>query len=301
MSQIVYYLIIIPLSLLPFWILQRISDVLYYLIYYLIGFRKKVVYQNLNKSFPDKSPDEIKKITQKFYRHFCDLIVESVKLFSISKEELIKRCKFTNPELLDRFYDQGQSIIIVAGHYNNWENFAKSCNLQMKHQAVGIYTPLTNKFFEKKFSESRELFGVVLLPKRQVKEYFSENKDLLKAVAFGADQSPSGRTKRVYWTTFLNQETAVMFGTEKYAREYNYPVIFAGIKKIKRGSYEVWFELLEENPADSPNGAITEKHTRLLEKQILAQPEYYLWTHKRWKRKRGDFEEDDTNQVGSKK
>jgi KDO2-lipid IV(A) lauroyltransferase len=273
---------------------------LYYKIYYLIGFRKKVVYQNLNNSFPDKSPAEIKQIAKKFYRHLCDLIVESVKLFSISKEEIIKRTKFTNPELLDRFYDQGQSIIIVAGHYNNWENFAKSFDLQMKHQAVGIYTPLTNKFFEKKFSESRDLFGVVLLPKRQVKEYFSENKDLLKAVAFGADQSPSGRAKRVYWTTFLNQETAVMFGTEKYAREYNYPVIFAGIKKIRRGSYEVWLELLEENPADSPQGAITEKHTRLLEKQILAQPEYYLWTHKRWKRTREDFK-DDTNQVGSKK
>jgi len=292
MSQIVYYLIIIPLSLLPYWVLYRISDILYYKIYYLIGFRKKVVYQNLNNSFPDKSAAEIKQIAKKFYRHFCDLIVESVKLFSISKEELIRRTKFTNPELLNRFYDQGQSIIIVAGHYNNWENFAKSFDLQMKHQGIGIYTPLTNKFFEKKFSQSRRLFGVVLLPKREVKEYFAETRDLLKAVAFGADQSPSGRTKRVHWMTFLNQETAVMFGTEKYAREYNYPVIFTGMNKIKRGVYEIWFELLEENPLDTPHGEITKKHTRLLEKQILAQPEYYLWTHKRWKRKRGDFEED---------
>jgi KDO2-lipid IV(A) lauroyltransferase len=224
MSRIAYYFFIIPLSWLPYWILFRISDVLYYLIYYLIGFRKKVVFQNLTNSFPDKSSSEINQLAKKFYRHFCDLIVESVKLFSISEKELIKRCKFVNPDLLNHYYDRGQSIIIVAGHYNNWENFAKSCDLQMKHQAVGIYTPLTNAFMEKKFSASRTLYNVVLLPKRQVKTYFAENKDLLKAIIFGADQSPSGRTKRVHWMTFLNQDTAVMFGTEKYAKEYNYPV-----------------------------------------------------------------------------
>jgi KDO2-lipid IV(A) lauroyltransferase len=293
MGPIVYYLLIKPLSVLPFRILHWISTVLYYLVYYVIGFRKKVVYQNLKNSFPDKSSTEIKQIAKKFYRHFCDLIVESVKLFSISKEEIIKRIKFVNPELLNKYYDQGQSIIIVAGHYNNWENFAKGCNLQMKHQAVGIYTPLSSPFFEKKFSESRSLFGVSLLPKREVKKYFAENRDLLKAVIFGTDQSPSGRTKRVYWTSFLNQDTAVMFGSEKYAKEYEYPVIFAGVDKVKRSTYQIWFELLEENPLDTPHGEITEKHTRRLEQQILAQPEYYLWTHKRWKRKREDFLSDD--------
>jgi len=292
MSQFAYYFIIIPLSWLPYWILYRISDVLFYLIYYLVGFRKKIVFQNLTNSFPDKSSDEIKQLAKKFYRHFCDLIVESVKLFSISEEELVRRSKFKNPELLDHYYDQGKSIIIVAGHYNNWENFAKSCDLQMKHQAIGIYTPLTNAFMEKKFSASRTLFDVVLLPKRQVKQYFDENKDLLKCIIFGADQSPSGRTKRVHWMTFLNQDTAVMFGTEKYAKEYNYPVIFAGVNKLKRGFYEIWFETMEENPQDTAHAEITEKHTRLLEKEILAQPEYYLWTHKRWKRSRTDFVQD---------
>ena len=292
MSQIAYYLFIIPLSWLPYWVLYRISDVLFYLVYYLIGFRKKVVFQNLTNSFPDKSSAEIKQLAKKFYRHFCDLIVESVKLFSISEEELVRRSKFKNPELLDHYYVKGQSIIIVAGHYNNWENFAKSCDLQMKHQAVGIYTPLTNPFMEKKFSASRTLYNVVLLPKRQVKTYFAENKDLLKAMIFGADQSPSGRTKRVHWMTFLNQDTAVMFGTEKYAKEYNYPVIFAGVNKLERGFYEIWFELMEENPQDTAHAEITEKHTRLLEKEILAQPEYYLWTHKRWKRSRSDFEDE---------
>jgi KDO2-lipid IV(A) lauroyltransferase len=288
-SALVYYLFIKPLSLLPFWILHRISDGLYYLLYYLFGFRKKVVYTNLRNSFPEKSESEIKEIASKFYRHFCDLIIESVKLFSISKADVIERSRFVNPELLDSYYEKGKSIIVVAGHYNNWEVFAQSCNAQMKHQAVGIYTPLNSPFFEKKFSESRSRYNVVLLPKRQVKEYFIENKDLVKCIIFGTDQSPSGRTKRVYWTNFLNQDTAVMFGSEKYAREYDYPVIFARVTKIARSHYRIEFELLEEHPVKTEHSVITEKHTRWLEEQIMEQPEYYLWTHKRWKRKRGDF------------
>jgi KDO2-lipid IV(A) lauroyltransferase len=286
----VYYCLLIPLSLLPFWALQRISDLLYYIIYYLIGYRKKIVYQNLGNAFPDKSQSEIHQIARKFYRHLCDLIVESVKLFSISKEEVIARFKFVNPEVLDAFYDQHKSIIIVAGHYNNWEMFAQNCNLQMKHQAVGIYTPLTNPYFEKKFTASRGRYNVILLPKDRVKAYFAGHKEQLMAVIFGTDQSPSSSTRRVYWTNFLNQETAVMYGSEKYAREYNFPVIFARIKKIKRGWYNIEFELMEENPAAAEYGSITEKHTRALEKQILEQPEYWLWTHRRWKRKKSDFE-----------
>jgi KDO2-lipid IV(A) lauroyltransferase len=179
----------------------------------------------------------------------------------------------------------------VAGHYNNWEMWAQSCNLQMKHQAVGIYTPLRNKFFNKKFADSRGRYKVVLLPKDEVKKYFKENKELLTAVVFGTDQSPGPNTKRVYWMDFLNQDTAVMFGSEKYATEYNYPVIYAGVTKRKRGWYETRFELLEPDPSSAPYGSITEKHTRRLEQDILEHPEYYLWTHRRWKRKRSDYKD----------
>ena len=288
-SWIIYYFIIKPLSLLPLRILYLCSDLLYYIIYYLIGYRKKVVFTNLTRSFPDKSKQEIKTIAREFYHHLCDLIVESVRLFSMSKNELLARCKVANPELLDSFYDQGRSVIIVAGHYDNWEMFAHSCNLLMKHQAVGIYTPLSNPFFEKKFSASRNRFQVVLLPKANVKEYFASQQDQLKAVVFGTDQSPSLASKRVYWTNFLNQDTAVMYGSEKYAREYNYPVIFARVTRVRRGYFKIAFEILEENPATSGYGSITEGHTRLLEQQIIEKPEYWLWTHKRWKRKRSDY------------
>lgn len=288
-NWLIYYLIIKPLSLIPLRILYLFSDFLYYIIYYLVGYRRKVVYTGLTRSFPDKSKTEIRKIARKFYRHLCDLMVESVRLFSMPKKEMLARSKFVNPELLDRYYDQGRSIIIVAGHYNNWEIFAHSCDLQMKHQAVGIYTPLTSPYFERKFSESRSRYNVVLLPKLQVKEYFATHQDEIKAVVFGTDQSPSLQSKKVYWTNFLNQDTAVMFGSEKYAREYNYPVIFARVKKEKRGHFKISFEVLEENPAASEYGSITEQHTRLLEQQIIEQPEYWLWTHKRWKRKRSDY------------
>ncbi len=288
-SALLYYSMIIPLSLLPFPVLHRISDLLYYLIYYIVRYRKEVVFTNLTNSFPGKNRDEITLIAKTFFRHLCDLIVESIKLFTISRDEVIARSKFVNPELLDAYFDRGQSIIIVAGHYNNWEMFAQSCNLQMKHQAVGIYTPLRNKFFDQKFQASRGRYGVVLLPKDDVKKYFENNRDRTMAVIFGADQSPSPKTKQVYWTSFLNQDTAVMFGTEKYAKQYNYPVIFARVHRTGRSRFAISFELLEQKPSDSPHGAITEKHTRLLEQQITETPAYYLWTHKRWKRKREDY------------
>ena len=288
--KFIYYCILKLLSFMPFWFLHRISDFLYYIIYYLVRYRKDVVYHNLTHSFPEKSPDEISQIAKKFYRHLCDLIVESIKLFSISKEDVVARSKFVNPELLDSFYEKNKSIIIVAGHFNNWEMFAQSCNLQMKHQAVGIYTPMTNDYFENKFAASRGRYEIVLLPKNNVKEYFKTHKEDLMAVIFGTDQSPSSATKRVYWTTFLNQDTAVLYGSEKYARAYNLPVIFTRINKIKRGWYTIEFEILEEHPVSSGYGTITEKHTRALEKQIREQPEYWLWTHRRWKRKRRDFQ-----------
>jgi len=290
-SVSIYYCLIIPLSLLPFPVLHRISDLLYYLIFYLIGYRKRVVFTNLKNSFPEKTASEITDLAKSFYRYLCDLIVESIKLFSISKDDVVARSKFVNPELLDAFFEQGRSIIIVAGHYNNWEFFAQSCNLQMKHQAVGIYTPLSNPFFEKKFTGSRGRYHVVLLPKDQVKRFFEENREEAIAVVFGADQSPSPNTKRVYWTNFLNQDTAVMFGTEKYAREYGYPVIFAKMHRLGRSRFNISFDLLEEDPSNAPYGSITERHTRMLEEQILEDPAYYLWTHKRWKRIRSDYED----------
>ena len=235
-------------------------------------------------SFPGKSIKEIVKIEQEFYSHFCDLIVESIRLFSISEKELGQRCKILNPEILDQFYDRGKSLIIVAGHYNNWEMTAAIMSTQVKHHLLGIYTPMSNKFFDRKFLKSRERFGLEMVANKLVKDGFENNKERLTATLFATDQSPT-YSKRVYWTNFLNQFTPVFLGAERFAREYDFPVLYGHVNKIRRGYYETELVILESDPAQTPDGEITEKHTGRLEKQINETPQYWLWTHKRWKRK----------------
>ena len=284
MSRLLYYLVIKPLSWLPLNVLYVLSDFFYLVLYKGFKYRQVVVRDNLMNSFPGKSIKEIKEIERKFYSHFCDLIVESIRLFSISEKELGQRCKILNPELLDQFYDRGKSLIIVAGHYNNWEMTAAIMGTQVKHHMLGIYTPMSNKFFDGKFLKSRERFGLKMVANKLVKEEFENNKERLTATLFATDQSPT-YSKRVHWTRFLNQPTSVFLGAERFAREYDFPVLYGHVNKVKRGYYETEIVILENDPARTPDGEITEMHTNRLEKQIEETPQYWLWTHKRWKRK----------------
>jgi len=290
MTQILYYLLIKPLSLLPLRILYLISDLLFLVCYYLLSYRKSIVVSNLNASFPEKSKAEIKQITKTFYHFFCDFVVESLKCFSISEKQALERCKITNPEILDELYRQNKSIVMASGHYNNWEMAAASLNLTLKHQGAAIFKPLSNTFFDKKFRQSRSKFGIELIPKREAKAYFQNNADRNLIIGFGCDQCPKKSNNNLFWTRFLNQDTAIMFGTEKYAVEFDYAVIFMNMTRTKRGYYEVEFEIIEENPLTTAYGTISKKHTQLLEKQIRRDPAYWLWTHKRWKLKRDPSE-----------
>ncbi|MCB0561348.1 MAG: hypothetical protein KDD09_20475 [Phaeodactylibacter sp.] len=285
MGRIAYYLLIKPLSLLPLRVSFLLSDLLFFTLYYLTRYRRKVVFANLRNSFPEKSPKEIETIARKFYSHMCDLMLEFIRIFSISKKGLVRRCKIRNPELLEQIYREGKSVIIAAGHYNNWELAAVAFDLQASHQAVGIYKPLGNAYLDGKLRQSRGRFGMELVSKDKTKAFFAENTNRLTAPLLATDQSPSNNI-HVYWTQFLNQDTAVLFGAEKYARAYNYPIVFGHVYKMKRGFYEMEFEMVEKNPAASPHGKITEMNTRILEKDIQQAPQYWLWTHKRWKRKR---------------
>lgn len=285
-----YYLILKPLSYLPFRVLYILSDGLYLLLYRLIGYRKKVVYTNLRNAFPEKDQKAIDRIASGFYRHFCDLIIESIKIFSISKEEAIKRCTFQDPREFHRLYQENKNLLLVGGHYNNWELMAVSIDAQVPHQIYGLYRPLKNKFMNQKVNESRGKYGMILHPAKKVKAIYEAIHDTPFGVIFGADQSPT-TSKKVYWMPFLNQETAVFYGVEKYARQYNAPVIYGHIHKVKRGYYKVTYEVLEENPGQSPHGRITQQHTLRLQKQILEDPTKWIWTHKRWKRKRQKDEE----------
>lgn len=285
MMPIVYYLFIRPLSFLPIPFLYGLSNIAYVVVFKLFGYRKKVVYANIGNAFPEKSAAEIDAIAKQFYQHLCDLIVESILMFQISKAETIKRFRISNPEVLDNYFKNGKSVILVSGHYNNWEYSALSAEAQLLHKVVGIYSPLKNKFMDDKIKESRQRFGSIFLAKKEVDQFFEANKDMLIAPLFGADQSP-GNPKKAYWTEFLNQDTGVAYGPEKFARKYNYPVLFACIRKIKRGYYEGSVEVIHDNPAETEYGFITKAHTKALEELIKEAPQYWLWSHRRWKHKR---------------
>lgn len=288
--SLVYYLIIIPLSWLPSWLLYGLSDFLLYpIIYKIAGYRKKVVINNIKKVFPDHSDQKILQITQQFYHHFCDMMVESIMLFGMSKEQAIKRCKLVNPEIFQKYYEQGRSVALVGGHYNNWEILAVAIAPQIIHQVDAIYAPLSNVFMDKKMKASRSKYGLRMVPKKESAEFMEQTIAEKTCMIFAIDQSPS-RNQKAYWINFLGQETAVAFGTERYATKYDWPVLFCHLRKVKRGHYEMEIELVTEQPNQVETGWITQKHSQIIEQDILAQPQYWLWTHKRWKRKRKNDE-----------
>jgi KDO2-lipid IV(A) lauroyltransferase len=244
-----------------------------------------VVRGNLVRSFPDKNISEIQEIEKKFYRHLGDIFLESLKLFSISEKQLRKRFVKRNPEVMNHFYEEGKSVIVVASHYNNWEMAGTSFSFDTKHTILGIYNPFRNKFFDKITVQSRSKFGAILTPMNLVLRYMARYKQEVSATVFGLDQNPSSH-KNIYWIPFLNQETPWFVGAERYARKFNYPVIYAHFIKVKRGYFEMEFEVMEENPGQTKEQEITNKYVRHLERIIREQPEYWLWTHRRWKRKR---------------
>jgi KDO2-lipid IV(A) lauroyltransferase len=281
-----YYLLIVPFSRAPRWFLYGISDILLFpVIYHLVGYRKKVVYNNVRKAFSNKSELEAQQITKDFFHHFCDLIVESIMIFNISKEQAIARCRLVNPEIFEHCYSNNKSVVFVGGHYNNWEMLAVAIAPQVPHQVDAIYAPLTNKFMDDLIRSSRSKYGLRLIPKQETNEFLEKTKGEKTAMIFATDQSPS-RKQRAYWMEFMGLETAMAFGAERNAVKYDWPVIYGRIKKVKRGEYIIEAELISEKPSEEPYGYITQKHARLLEQDLLENPAYWLWTHKRWKRKR---------------
>jgi len=284
-NVLLYYFIIIPISLLPFPLLYKLSDGLYVLFYYVSGYRKKIVLQNIRNSFPEKSEKEQIEICKNFYRHFSDIVVESLKTFTISEKEVKRRLVCNNPEVVNKYFEQNRSVIIAGGHFNNWELFAVGIDGLIKHQSSGIYKPLTNKYFDAKMRKTRGKYGLIMISTKEVKRFLDDNINKLTATSFGSDQSPSN-PNNAYWMKFLNQDTGVPYGAEKFAKEYNYPVIYGRLNKVKRGFYSLDFIDITDKPQETAYGEITEKITHLLEKDIKANPQYWLWTHRRWKHKR---------------
>jgi Kdo2-lipid IVA lauroyltransferase/acyltransferase len=283
LSRLLYYALIKPLSLLPFRALYALSDAAFYVVCYLIRYRRDVVMSNLRLAFPEQSEAWRWQVARRYYRHMCDLAAESIKMFSVSKDEALKRTRLTNPELTERFAEQGLSLIVTAGHYNNWELCALTSDLLVPHHVLGVYTPLRNAFMDQKIRTSRERFGMETVAKRKISEFLAANTGQLTVTLLAADQAPSPSTKTVHRMEFLGQPTEVMLGPERFSKQYGYPVLHVAMRKLRRGFYEYTLLVVEENPRDAPPGSITEGHTRLLEQQIREAPEFWLWSHKRWK------------------
>lgn len=285
MSAIVYYVIVFPLSKLPLWILYRLSDFLYLLLITVVPYRKKVITDNLKHSFPQKTDNQIRSLRFAFYRHFSDLVIEGVKNLGINEKELKQRFTIKNPELMRELFAKQKSVLLVSGHYMNWEWMISGQSLFFPHQAVGIGMPLSNGFWDKKINALRSRFGMHVIHSKIVKSTFNDyqTKQIPTATLVLADQSP-GDSLKSYWTTFLNQDTAVAFGAEQLAHTYNQAVVFYLPKRIKRGVYEVELTLITEEPSTKKWGEITDAHVSLLEKGINEHPQYWLWSHKRWKR-----------------
>jgi KDO2-lipid IV(A) lauroyltransferase len=261
---------------------------MYVLMYRLAGYRKKVVRANIQNSFPEMTHTDRLAIERTFYVHFFDLIVESIKVFTISKDEIQRRFSHRNPEIFDKYIKDGQHVALVGGHYGNWELFAVSIGMHIPHQPVALYTKLSNPYMNKKILASRSRYGLWMKNYEEVKKLVKDESQSSLAVIFGSDQCPKLR-QQPHWMEFLNQETGVQFGTEKFARDFNTPVIYGVIHRLRRGYYETEYRLVCERPNELPLGSITEMHTRFLESDIKANPPFWLWTHRRWKHKRKDF------------
>lgn len=277
--------ILYALSVLPMWVLHRFSDFLYFMLYYVFGYRKKVVFQNLEKSFPEKSKAEITSIAKASYKHLADLIVESLKGFTISEKEMRRRFTATNNDLLDKYHNQNRNIIIITAHYNSWEWAGMSMGLHIKFKNFGMYKPVSNKVMERALLKSRQKFGLQMYPMKETAAWFERYKDEYTLTAFVADQTPSS-LDMAYWTTFLNQDTPFFRGPERYAVPSNSVIFYVDIQKLARSRYNANFELLFEEPTQTKENEITEAYVRRLEEILIADPRYWLWTHKRWKKKR---------------
>jgi Kdo2-lipid IVA lauroyltransferase/acyltransferase len=255
------------------------------MIYHVFGYRKKVIINNLSKSFPDKSEKEIKKMCSDFYVYLCDLILETLKTITWTEKEARSRVKMNKPELLDPYYEKGQSIVVVMGHLGNWEWAGPCFSLYCKHQLYVVYLPLSNPYFEKMLQRSRTKFNTKIVPKKDALRSMIANKKIISATALIADQAPQPVTSAL-WMNFLNQETAVFNGPEKIAKMMDYPVVYMDVNRVRRGHYEVTPKILFDKPKETEEKEITFTFNKLLEEGILQRPATWLWSHKRWKHKK---------------
>lgn len=285
MKAVFYYCtypFIYLVALLPFRMLYGLSDGLYYLLR-ISGYRKKIILQNLTRSFPEKSPVAIDTLYKAYNRYLCDLILEILKTIRMNEAESRRHCTFHTTDWLEKMRDEGKSFIIIMGHYGNWEWAGPGFTLATGYPLVVIYRPLSNPYFEKMMMRMRTRFGTRITPVNLTLRDMVANRSHLTATAFIADQTAP--KDKAYWMTFLNQSTAVFTGAERLAVKFNYPVVYMNVKRVKRGYYEVFPEMLFPNPKETAENEISHAFMKRLEQEIMLDPVPWLWSHRRWKHK----------------
>ncbi|APY00560.1 KDO2-lipid IV(A) lauroyltransferase [Lacinutrix venerupis] len=285
--QLLAYILIYPflwlISILPFKLLYAFSDFVFIIVYRIFKYRKKVVKQNLRLVFPEKSKDEIEEITRKFYHHLCDMIFESIKSMTISEKEMRKRFTFTDLDILQNFEKKNRSLILMCAHYASWE-WIFILQKHVNYTGFGIYKRLSNKYFDALVKRIRARYNSYLITTKETVSTLSASKAKgeLSMSGFASDQSPK-IDKAHHWQNFMGIKVPVHTGAEMIAKKLDMSVVFFGTKRLKRGYYQTGFKILAENPNDYKNYEITDAFLKIVEQQILEAPEFYLWTHKRWK------------------
>lgn len=262
--------------------LYRLSDLLFPIVYYILRYRRRLVRENLMRSFPERSLQQIKSIEKDYYRYLGDQFVETIKAFRLSDHELRQRVSIENPEVLAGIFEKGQSIMHLLGHHANWEWYAKILAMNMKHTLWFVYKPLNQDGFEHLLADMRQTHGIQAVPMKEVSRRLSAGLVNPVCCYFGADQSPTAHN-RFMWIRFLHQPTAVFLGAEELARRHNMAVVYGSMRRKRRGYYTISIEKLTECPTDLEAGAITQWHSAALERLLQDQPQYWLWSHNRWK------------------
>lgn len=283
LAFIIAYPLLWLISMLPFRIFYWISDLIFFVVYYLIGYRKKTVKHNLKIALPHLTDKERLILEKKFYHHFCDSFMEMVKTMTISIEEMQERFQITNLELLKEYEKKNRSIMVLASHYASWE-WLIAINLKSSYQGVGVYKKIANRYFDKVIKGIRSKFKTELVSTDKTIPLMANNqrKGILSLYGLISDQSP--KTKQIaHWESFMGIETPVHIGPELLSKKYNLNVVFAKVKKVKRGYYEATLIPITDDAKSLPNYEIIHRYIKEVEKQIYEAPEYYFWTHKRWK------------------
>ena len=267
--------------------MKVLSDILYVIVYHVVRYRRKVTSSNLRHAYPERSDKERQELEKAYYHHICDLLLEGIHNLYAHPMSIMKRYHFVNHRLVNQYYERGQSIILMSAHYNNWEYMITSLNYQLMHHGVGVGKPLNDKFVANYITRRRGRFGTEIVDQtnvRQTIEYYQQHR-VPVAYMMLSDQSPND-VHKCYWTTFMHQETPFIYGAEYFARKYNMPVLYYEVTKIRRGYYEVKFSTICDKPNEVPQYSIIAEYIRRLNRTIDAAPQYWLWSHRRWKRTR---------------